>query len=675
MAATNELLQQKERQLKLLLALDRARDAIEAYSDPGTMFAAIAQLLKEYFAADACAILLADSTSDIIESLVCDGVDEQPALDLCRQAMKLVIPGELDGASWPHTLGMPIIEGDDRRRLGGFFLGRAARPFDIEDAALLQIAESQIDSAVIQARTIWKLASRNRELEAIYQIDRLGDSSPHENDLIGGFTSILTEYFKAELCMLMLSHADGGDLVLRGMVDKSNLPLAALDSIRELSGSLSIPQTIQTPPEIGQMHLLAAPLIVSGVRLGAVVVGRSSSFTVADHRLIYAMTSQMDSAIVHSRVIQELNQRNHELETIYAIDHIRDREVDFDAMLQAVLVELCKAVSSELGYLMLYSEREEKRLQLKASTVEGLLTSPVYYEVIDRVSLQALEKAEPVYVNAPDGAVRSIVAIPLILNHKIIGVFGAVNSSNPRGFSVEDQRMLTAITSQVDTAVFERLERRRMRRVLSRSVDPKVLEHLLDLTDDNLLTGERVEISVLFADLRGSTEWTERTEPEMLVGSINAFLGRMTDVIFRHGGTLDKFVGDEVIALFGAPVSMEDHALSAARCALEMQQVHSQLQDALLTIGLELPPMGVGISTGEVIAGEFGTPVRTDFTAMGRNMNLGARLCGAAGPDTIYIDRQTYDLINGKINAQPLAPLTLKGIGTVDVFELKELVE
>jgi adenylate cyclase len=205
---------------------------------------------------------------------------------------------------------------------------------------------------------------------------------------------------------------------------------------------------------------------------------------------------------------------------------------------------------------------------------------------------------------------------------------------------------------------------------LSRSVDPKVLERLLQKADDHQLAGERVVISVLFADLRGSTEWTERTEPERLVSTINAFLGRMTDVIFQHGGTLDKFVGDEVIGLFGTPVDMKEHALQAVKCALAMQDVHADLQQAVEALGLELPPMGIGISTGEVIAGEFGTPIRTDFTAMGRAMNLGSRLCGAASAGKILISKPTQEMAGPSIEVRSIEPLTLKGLGLVEVYEV-----
>jgi adenylate cyclase len=386
------------------------------------------------------------------------------------------------------------------------------------------------------------------------------------------------------------------------------------------------------------------------------------------------MMTQMDSAIVHSRVMQQLAQRGKELEIIYRIDHIRDQEGDFDIMLQRVLTEICRAVSGELGYLMLYNDvKGEEPLELKAATIDGLLTSPAYYEVINRFSKQALTEGELVYSNRPDGPIRSIIAIPLILNDKIIGVFGTVNSANPRGFNAEDRRMLSAITSQVDTAVFERLERRRMRRVLGRSVDPKVLEHLLQRADDTLLMGERRTITCLFADLRGSTEWAERTQPERLVQTLNIFLGRMTDVIFQHGGTLDKFVGDEVIALFNIPVQMEDHALRAVQTALAMQAAHHDIFAELEAKGVELPPLGIGVSTGEVIAGEIGSPVRTDFTAMGRAMNLGSRLCSVAKGGEIAISANTYELVRHQVEAEAAATVHLKGLGDVPFYTLTRL--
>jgi adenylate cyclase len=669
----DEKLAERDRQLKLLLELDKARDSLQENTEPEAMFQALTRILKNHFRADACAIMLVEENNQTVELVISQGMAEDQAVYHGYQAIQMKKPDALPEISSTHTLGIQIAL--EKRVLGSIILTRQEQPFDQIERSLLLVAESQLDSAVIQARMIWKLAQRNRELEAIYQIDRMRDTPTTEGELINKFTSALEEYFRAEVCMVIVGHIDSGEMVLRAMVDRYGVPIEALDVIRASVEQIHMPQILSTPTGLDQLRLMAAPFIVAEERLGAVVVGRRRPFTSGDQRLIYAMMTQMDSAIIHIRTMQQLARRSRELEVIYRIDHIRDLETDFDSMLHQVLSEITHTVTSEVGFLMLYQAESEEPLELKATTVDGLLTSPFYYEVIKRFSKRALEEGKLVYSNTPDGPIRSIIAIPLILNNTIIGVFGTVNSSSPRGFSEEERRMLAAITSQVDTAVFERLERRRMRRVMSRSVDPKVLDHLLQRSDDTVLTGERVMLSAIFADLRGSTEWAERTSPEVLVNTLNVFLGRMTDVVFEFGGTLDKFVGDQVIALFGAPVHMDDHAYRAARAALAMQEAQQQAVTELAAQGLELPAMGIGVSTGEVIAGELGSTVRSDFTAIGRAMNLGSRLCGVAKAGEICISATTYEQIRSQVVVQPGDDVTLKGIGSVPFYRLLGVTE
>lgn len=664
-------LQQKEREFQLVLALDSIRDSFDDQAEPETMFAAIVDLLKIRFEAQACGLFILAENDDEIECAVGSGMSRDAVIELCRRAVDFSDWSALTDWRWKHLLGIQISL--DGKRLGALVLARQAPAFEGEELTLLKVAESQVDSATMQARTIWKLKERQRQLEAIYQIDHLNDASPQESDLIDGFTLILGEHFRAELCIIILSHADSGELVTRGIMDRSDLPTAALEEIQSACARLQQVEIIPTPPGAGTLSLLAAPLIVAGERLGAVVVGRKTKFLISDTRLLNAMMTQMDSATATSRVRQQLADRNRELEFIYRIDRIRDEERDFDALLLRVLRELCSAVSGEAGYIMLYNDREQQ-LELKASTVEGLLSIPEYREAIQAYSRHALETAGIVYSNTLGGTARSIISVPLILHENIIGVFGTLNSTKPQGFSREDRRILNAITSQIDTAIFERLENRRMRNVLSRSVDPNVLEQLLARTDASILGGERVILSVLFADLRGSTEWAERTSPEELVETLNLFLGLMTEIIFRHGGTLDKFVGDQVIGLFGSPLYIDDHAYRAVQAALEMQSAQEALRNDLARRGREVPPMGVSISSGEAIAGEIGAPNRTAFTAIGRIVNLGSRLCSSADAGQILISQSTYELVEAQCEARPLSELVFKGFRRpIPVYELLSL--
>jgi adenylate cyclase len=270
---------------------------------------------------------------------------------------------------------------------------------------------------------------------------------------------------------------------------------------------------------------------------------------------------------------------------------------------------------------------------------------------------------------------HSIMCLPLILNEEIIGVLGVINRHGPRGFDAEDRRLLAAIASQMDTAIFESIEQRRLRQVLGRSVDPRVMERLLKASETDILNCERSEISVLYADIRGSTALAEHTEPDLLVGFINDYLGRMTDVILSHEGTLDKFVGDEVMALFGAPLPQPDHALRAIRVALKMQDAHQEVMEIWQKQGIEKCPIGIGIATGELIVGEVGCQKRTDYTVIGRAANLGARICGVAKGGQVLISQATYDLVRNKIEAIPITGLQMKGVAhDVTVYQVVRIV-
>ena len=201
------------------------------------------------------------------------------------------------------------------------------------------------------------------------------------------------------------------------------------------------------------------------------------------------------------------------------------------------------------------------------------------------------------------------------------------------------------------------------------------MARLLENPDVDFLKGERTTLTVLYADLRGSTRLAEQIDPETLVGFINHYLGQMTDVILSHEGTLDKFVGDEVMALFGAPFPQDDHALRAVQVALAMQKSHQELMTMWNDRGIEAPPIGIGVATGDLIVGEMGCPQRADYTVIGKAANLGSRICGAAAAGEVLISQETYELIDRQIQANPRTGLHFKGVDRdVTVYEVLEVL-
>jgi adenylate cyclase len=407
-------------------------------------------------------------------------------------------------------------------------------------------------------------------------------------------------------------------------------------------------------------HLLAAPLIIGGERLGSLLLLNSHRrFGPADTGLLEAVVSQADSAVIHARTYGHLQQRNKELEVIYEVDRVRDSGLDFDSMLNAVLNELCQAIEAEMGFIMLF-DRAGQQLELKASTGGNFFDMAEHYHLVEKAAEEALHFGSLVNRSALSAEIQSLICVPLVLREEIIGVFGAINRRGLEGFGREDERLLLAVTSQVDTAVFESLEKQRIRSTFSRYVSPKVVDLMLK-TDQDFLKVDRALLTVLFSDMRGFTSVTERTDPDILMSFLNEHLAAMTEVIDRHKGTVDKFVGDEVVALFGAPMPMEDHAQRAVCTALEMQQAHQELMASWVRAGHEVVPIGIGINTGEMIVGNIGCQRQMDYTAVGDNMNLASRICGVARGGQVLISQGTYQLIRHDVAVNELAPVQVKG--------------
>lgn len=521
-----------------------------------------------------------------------------------------------------------------------------------------------------------KLELKRKELDLILAIDHIRDTMPEPAAMLAAIANVLTDQFQAHLCLLCLSDRETGELELKAVTSRGERleqwgPLITrelaerameADDVTTWQGSqVAVDADQPQPPE--DLHVVAIPIIMGpGERLGAVLLARSPAHFDADEvELLKIAESQIDSAVIQGYAHYDLVQRNRELETIYQIDHIRDLNLPFDDMLNRVLQELHAAIQAEMGFIMLYNQGA-RRLELRAATHDDLFHVSPYHEVVNQVANEALRQAEMACHNELSGGLRSVLCIPLILRDEIIGVLGVANRYGPRGFRAEDRRLLKAIGSQMDTAIFDSLERRRLRQVLGRSVDPRVMERLLANPDVEFLKGERLMLSVLYADLRGSTSLAECTDPELLVGFVNDYLGRMTEVILSHEGTLDKFVGDGVMALFGAPFPQPEHALRAVQVGLEMQAVHQAAMKTWQTCGVQPVPIGVGIASGELIAGEMGCPQRADYTVIGRAANLGSRICGIAQPGQVLISQATHDLIHDRLEAIPITGLQFKGI-------------
>jgi adenylate cyclase len=232
-----------------------------------------------------------------------------------------------------------------------------------------------------------------------------------------------------------------------------------------------------------------------------------------------------------------------------------------------------------------------------------------------------------------------------------------------------------SVTYQVLT---EKRERRWIKQAFRQYVPPAVVEQIG--RDPSKLTfgGERRTLTVLFSDIRGFTTFSELHPPEEVVGALREYLTILVEVVFRHRGTLDKFIGDATMAFFGAPFDNPDHALQACRAAVEMSDEVVRLNERWKAEGREPFVTGFGIATGEMLVGNFGSSQRFTYTVIGDQVNLGARL-ESLNKDYetarhIIISQGTYELVRDHVVARPLGSVTVKGKHqAVDIYDLVDL--
>jgi adenylate cyclase len=221
-------------------------------------------------------------------------------------------------------------------------------------------------------------------------------------------------------------------------------------------------------------------------------------------------------------------------------------------------------------------------------------------------------------------------------------------------------------------------EKRRVKRLFSRYVSKDVFDQLMSDPSKAGLGGKRRSMTVLFSDIRGFTTFSEQGEPEAIVQQLNEYFSRMVHVVFEHRGTLDKFVGDAVMALFGAPLDDPDHAEHAVQAALAMLKELEELNRGWAAEGRPTLAIGVGVNTGEMVAGNIGSEAIMSYTVIGDAVNLGSRLesLNKQYGTSVIISDATRGRLQGRYDIRALGDVVVKGKSQpVAIFEIKEATE
>lgn len=283
----------------------------------------------------------------------------------------------------------------------------------------------------------------------------------------------------------------------------------------------------------------------------------------------------------------------------------------------------------------------------------------------------------------PGDSLKTNLAMPLKLGQRIVGHLRI--SKPPTGrITADDERALSLLADYAAIAIhnmqlihqlhlIKEREKQQIRGLFERYVAPRVVEHMLTQSSEVSLGGTRQTVAVLFADIRGFSAFSVHSTPEVLVKLLNQYLSTAAEAVLAEEGTLDKFMGDAVMAFFNAPLPQPDYLLRAVRAACHLcrrvELLHQQL------VPEHQLKFKVGVGLGEVIVGNIGTPQLMNFTIIGDAVNKAKRLQENAEAGQILIAQETYELIKSQIQARYVAELHLKGQNLPEpVYEVLNLL-
>jgi class 3 adenylate cyclase len=204
-------------------------------------------------------------------------------------------------------------------------------------------------------------------------------------------------------------------------------------------------------------------------------------------------------------------------------------------------------------------------------------------------------------------------------------------------------------------------EKERLSMVLGKVIAPQAAQKVLSNRDYFSLKGERRECTLLQAQLKGFHTLSQNMPPETLVEALNRYLSFINETVFKHEGMLDRFIGETALAVWGAPLAMEDKEERAVKAALEMQEALKKLNIARIEKGQPAFSLGIAVHTGQVVTGNLGSEKFHDYSVIGEPLQVVSHLCSLAAPGQVIVSEETYEKVKDKVKAEPLAPVAIKG--------------
>lgn len=392
------------------------------------------------------------------------------------------------------------------------------------------------------------------------------------------------------------------------------------------------------------------------------------------------ITVSMDATASRAPTQGVAEQMARRLEMLYTLPLQFAAEPDLRKLFKLVLSRVMELIPGANRGALLVIDPASSSLVLRASVPED--NPPISRTLIKRA---ANEKQGFIWGEEQAGAdmalsivnlhIRTGMYAPMLWKGRTMGVICVDNPQHRGAFTHEDLQFLISVANYAAAAIANQLlqddieQNNRTLQNLLANFSPKLRDKLLQKSREGRLQpgGEKSNVTILMSDLRGFTRASSSLGAEDVVDMLNDYFSVLGDIVFQHDGTIDKFIGDAILAVFGSPEADENHALNAARCAMAMQSAIAAINERRRAEGRPNCDLGVGIHTGEVLHGFIGADERLEFTVIGDTVNKAARFCDGAAAGQIVMGPRTHEAVKGTLRTEPRTIAT-KHEGPIEAY-------
>ncbi len=441
-----------------------------------------------------------------------------------------------------------------------------------------------------------------------------------------------------------------------------------------------------------------APEIPTGIKYDDKPLGHTQFLISAGEIIGNRSNLSIGDGIATAEEIKELRRKAKILDLLYEMSKTLGSIFDLKEIFVKATDLIFRATPAERVVALLVDETSDGKTsnynlspiairardkKLESLTEKLTISRTITHKVMrEKVALLSQDAAADAQFSSAESIVaqgiRSTICAPLITESNIHGVVYADRFNPFAAFNPDDLALISAVAAQTAVTVetvkaHKRLAREEVARAnYSRFMPEYVVKQLLENPDSFKLGGINQTVTVMFADIRGFTAFSETEKPENVVGLLNRYFSAMSEIIFAHGGTLDKYIGDGLMAIFGAPTATPEDAENAVKTAVAMQKRLTTLNRELESEGLRPIKIGIGLHTGEATIGYIGSEQRSEYTAIGDTVNLASRLESNTRGGQILISEATAKASGNLFHLIACKPLTVKNrLQSISLFEVK----